>query len=376
VKAKAPEAALVLFAFACLSLLATFPLVLHLGRALPGDLGDPLFTSWLLGWDADRLRHGLHAFWDAPILFPSRNTVAFSEHMLGIAVPIAPIIWLTGNPILGYDVAFLPHLCDRGIGDVPAGSRAHGRSRRGVPCRPGVRLLADPRSARLASPGARMGMDADRAVGACTAIWRSARGSRSPCVVAAFTTQAFSNGYFLYYLAIVSAVVVIVELIARPGPTSDCVRMLGALVAAAAVILIAVGAVAVAYLSVRRQYGFLRPYDDWTMFSANVQSYVTVPATVRLWPAWLHGDLLPERQLFPGLVVLVAAAAAFWPGAARRRTALLYGALAAGAFVLSLGPEPSAGSHRLLASGPYLWLVRIVPGMDGLRVPARSASSC
>ena len=107
VRDKAWEAALVLLAFACLALLATWPLVLHLGRALPGDLGDPLFSSWLLGWDADRLRHGLAGFWDAPILFPSRHTVAFSEHMLGIAIPIAPVIWLTGNPILGYDLAFL-----------------------------------------------------------------------------------------------------------------------------------------------------------------------------------------------------------------------------------------------------------------------------
>jgi hypothetical protein len=64
------EAALVVFAFACLSAIATFPLVLHLGRALPGDLGDPLFSSWVLGWDAERLRHGLSGFWDAPILFP------------------------------------------------------------------------------------------------------------------------------------------------------------------------------------------------------------------------------------------------------------------------------------------------------------------
>ena len=80
------EAALVVFAFACLTAIATFPLVLHLGRALPGDLGDPLFTSWVLGWDADRLRHGLSGFWDAPILFPNRQTLAFAEHMAGIAV--------------------------------------------------------------------------------------------------------------------------------------------------------------------------------------------------------------------------------------------------------------------------------------------------
>src|SRR5258705_9237352 len=106
-KAKASEAALVVVAFACLTLVATFPLVLHLGRALPGDLGDPLFSSWLLGWDADRLRHGLSGFWDAPILFPSRHTVAFAEHLLGIAVFVAPVIWVTGNPILAYNLAFL-----------------------------------------------------------------------------------------------------------------------------------------------------------------------------------------------------------------------------------------------------------------------------
>ena len=94
---------------------------------------------------------------------------------------------------------------------------------------------------------------------------------------------------------------------------------------------------------------------------------------MRLWAAWLHGDGFPERQLFPGLVTLICAAAALWPGRARRGTAILYGALAATAFVLSLGPEPAAWSHRLLPSGPYAWLVRIVPGMDGLRVPARLA---
>ena len=63
---------------------------------------------------------------------------------------------------------------------------------------------------------------------------------------------------------------------------------------------------------------------------------------------------------------------ALWPGRrSRGGIAVLYGSLAATAFVLSLGPEPAAWSHRLVSSGPYLWLVRVVPGMDGLRVPAR-----
>ena len=85
----------------------------------------------------------------------------------------------------------------------------------------------------------------------------------------------------------------------------------------------------------------------------------------------LNGDIAPERQLFPGLVTALCAAAALWPGRARRRVAFVYGALAVTAFVLSLGPEPAAWSHRFLPVGPYLWLTRVVPGMDGLRVPAR-----
>jgi hypothetical protein len=189
--------------------------------------------------------------------------------------------------------------------------------------------------------------------------------------VAAFTAQAFSNSYFLYYLSIASAFVVVYELTARTVSTADRVRALGWLAGASAIILICVGTVAWAYVSVRSRYGFRRPYDDWSMFSANLRSYVSAPDNVRLWGTWLHGDEFPERQLFPGLVALIAAAAAIWPGRGRRRAALLYGCLAAAALVLSLGPEPAAWSYRLLPSGPYLWLARLVPGMDGMRVPAR-----
>lgn len=363
------EATLVVVAFICLSLVATYPLVLHLGRALPGDLGDPLFGTWILGWNADRLRHGLSGLWDAPILFPSRHTLAFSEHLLGVAVLVAPVIWITGNPILAYNASFL-------LTFVVAGS--------------GMYLLARELSGRRDAAflaGLAFGFAPMRALHIShiqvlasgwmpIALWGLhrylARRSTAALVVfvAAFTMQALSNGYFLYYLALAAAFVVVYELASRPASSADRMRVLGKLAAAAASILIFLGAVAVAYVSVREQYGVRRPYDDWTIFSADVRSYVSAPPIARLWGGWLNGDAAPERQLFPGLVTAICAAAALWPGV-RRRVALLYGSLAATAFVLSLGPEPAAWSHRFLPVGPYLWLARIVPGMDGLRVPAR-----
>jgi hypothetical protein len=376
VRDTAREAVVIFLVFACLAVLATYPLILHLGRALPGDLGDPLFSSWVLGWDADRLRHGLRGFWDAPILYPSRHTIAFAEHLLGIAGFVAPVIWLTGNPILGYDVAFLLTFIVAGCGMFLLARELTGR--RDAAFLAGLMFAWSPMRALHVShlqvlawgwmPFALWGLHRFFASSAC----RAKRPFVALAVFAgAFTIQAFSNSYFIYYLALASAFVVIYELAVSPAPFAARLRALGWLAAASALILLCVGAVAWAYISVRRQYGFRRPYDDWSTFSANLRSYVSAPDTLRVWGAVLHGDEFPERQLFPGFVTVIAAAAAFWPGQAQRRVAIGYGALGAAALLLSLGPEPAAWSYRLLPSGPYLWLARIVPGMDGMRVAAR-----
>src|SRR5438067_9463079 len=82
-------------------------LVVRATHALPVELRDPLLNAWILAWDAERLRHGLAGLWDMPILYPFHRTLAFTEHLLGIAVFVAPLEWLTGNPVLAYNAAFI-----------------------------------------------------------------------------------------------------------------------------------------------------------------------------------------------------------------------------------------------------------------------------
>ena len=101
------EALAVIGSFTVLTLAMTYPLAREITRGLPGGLGDPLLNTWTLAWDADRLRHGLLGLWDAPIFYPYSTTLAYSEHLLGIAVLTAPVQWLSGNPVLAYNVAFL-----------------------------------------------------------------------------------------------------------------------------------------------------------------------------------------------------------------------------------------------------------------------------
>src|SRR5436190_10855945 len=83
--------------YAAITLVLTWPLARGLTRDLPGDLGDPLFVTWVLSWDVTHLGRG---FWDANIFYPQRLALAYSEHFLPQAMQILPVYALTRNPIL------------------------------------------------------------------------------------------------------------------------------------------------------------------------------------------------------------------------------------------------------------------------------------
>ena len=108
--------AVVIGIYTAATLVMTFPLIQHPTRTLPSDLIDTLLNTWIIGWDADRLRHGLSGVWDAPIFFPYRNALAFSENLFGIAFLVAPIYWVTHNAVLTYNVAFVASFVVAGTG--------------------------------------------------------------------------------------------------------------------------------------------------------------------------------------------------------------------------------------------------------------------
>jgi hypothetical protein len=129
----------------------------------------------------------------------------------------------------------------------------------------------------------------------------------------------------------------------------------------------------------RAETGVARAYSDLINFSADAGSYFVPADIVRVYrwipDRWLPGPQIPERQLFPGLVALLLAVFAFRKRVDRfgTKTIRLYASIGVLGFLLSLGPEPSFFGYRLGAVGPYLAFSRVVPGMNGLRAPARSS---
>src|SRR5262249_51386846 len=81
----------------------TWPLVLHPRTTVAHDLGDPLLVTWILWWSTHTVPLTT-AWWNAPAFHPSTGVFAFSENLLGLAPIAAPIIALTHEPLLAYNV--------------------------------------------------------------------------------------------------------------------------------------------------------------------------------------------------------------------------------------------------------------------------------
>ena len=79
----AAELAAVCAAGVALALIATWPLVLHLGSRISPDLGDPIRTAWQIAWIGHALvNHPLHLF-DSNAFHPQHLSLAFSDSLLG-----------------------------------------------------------------------------------------------------------------------------------------------------------------------------------------------------------------------------------------------------------------------------------------------------
>jgi hypothetical protein len=93
--------------FLVLTLVMTFPMVLHLGTSVR-DRGDPLLNTWIMAWNNRQMTgFNLAGWFDANIYYPNRNTLAYSEHLFPQALIGLPINLLTGNPILAYNFVLL-----------------------------------------------------------------------------------------------------------------------------------------------------------------------------------------------------------------------------------------------------------------------------
>ena len=418
--------------YAVVTVAVTAPLAFVAGSALTRPFDDPILTTWILWWNTQALPLTA-TWWNAPFFFPTPETMAFSELLLGQLPITAPIQWLTHNPVLANNVAVLLSfpLCA-----LAAHALAYELTRR--------------HDAGLLG-GLVFGFSAIRAneighVQMLSYYWlpvvllalhcylRTPRLRWLALFAAASLMQVLCNGYALFQLPILVGLWVLWF----STTTRIAVYVSAALICG----LLPLLPILLEYQNVQSALHLQRSIDDVRRFSADVGSLVSAPAE-----NVLLGRHLTSRQsygLFPGLtlcaclgtaivigwrrraperlvlgtdrivlvVIGITALLAFvsvlvvgpwrvgpltmtrphkpltiailaaviyalrgprWRQVWRTRSVTAFYALAAVAmYVLSFGPEPRVWGARMFYQAPYAWLMAL-PGFHAIRAPNRFA---
>lgn len=365
-----------------LAVVLKWPVAKHLRSVVPEDLGDPLLQTWQLGWGAHALLHDPLHVWDSNTFWPLKETLAFSDSLLGYA-PLGVLFGDGfGNALLRYNTVFLLAYALSFVG-VYALARQLGTSRvaaalAGLGFAYAPWHLAQEGHLQILSAG---GIPLALALLARGhGYGRGARTQRPLLVLAGWAVAAwqvtlgFGLGLqFGYLLGVLALVYGGRWLLARrrgtapsPGP-----RLLLAEAGGAALFLVVAAAFALPYLHVATGHPeSKRTVADLQLFSPPLQGFFVAPADSWLWGARQQGirDALPfqpEMTLSPGNVLVVLAVAGVVAGTWPRRRRFALGAGAVVLLALAMGTRLAGGSYT------YLLLFHHAPGWEGIRTPGR-----
>ena len=372
-------------AYTALTLVLLLPLPLHIASAVPSPLGDQLIVMGFMAWETQVLPSSPTQTFEMPILFPARHALAFSEHLLG-ALPFAwPVIRLTENPVLAYNLILLLsfvlcavfmrllvfELTNHSEASFLAGllyAFTH------------YRLQNLPHLQLLLSFWMPLSL-----LGLIRFAKRPAAGAFALCA-GAYTMQALSCWYYAFYFGLALAFVAACWLYSARKSLKLPPPLITRLAAIAIPMLLLIAWTAKPYLELQQAVPtYKRSLSEMAPLSADPRDWLVASDRSRTLgamtlPVKSQGD---EHALFPGIACLLLLVAAWrrrkQPSSWFERS--LWIVLPA-AFLFSLGPSFHFGggsdtpdpSRDLGFPLPYRLLHLLVPGLSSLRAPARFAA--
>ena len=380
---------------ACYAVITAFfarDLVWNLAGGVAGDQGDPLFVAALLHWNATTIPL-TDGWWQFPIFEPTRDTLAFSEHVLGLSPLATPLHWMTGDAVITYNLVTLLTfpLCGLAMFALAyrltrssAAAFLAGLAFAFAPYRishlPHLQMLAF-----FWAPLAILGLHA---------YIESGRRRWLVLYGAAWMLQGATNGYALVFLSVFVAFWVLWFVVTRGNW-----RALAAIAATTLAAALPLAPIVAKYVSVHGLHGFERDLAEMRFYSADLSAVLCAPPRLTFW-GWLRIGCRPEGELFPGiaaaaacLLVLVRVSSSDSAAGTRSknpvtvigRVMLVVGLTAAavavsvtiaGPWVLALGPlrlsASSIAKPVMLATMTLLLAVALSPG---IRAAARQSST-
>ncbi len=374
------RAALVVAAYAALTLIVSWPFVSysHFGSASYG--GDARLIIWTLAWDNHALLSGLPLF-QSNLFFPAADSLRYNEHLFGVSLFTLPWAAAGASPVLAYNVTWW-------LAWPLNGLAAFMLLRRYVP---------DAFSAFVGSLAFVCSYYVMlHAHGHLHLIWiwplplsmfllerwfDEPRVSRLVLWTGVFLIGALTSWYIAVMILLVNGAAGLTLVLFS---TERCrnneeefqsnalwLRRLVHLSVAAVIVVAALLPFATHYVGLRGMPG------EAAANSATLASYLVPPEHTLLGRWWLAnidrrpGSIWGEQTLFAGWLALgLAIVGAVVIARARNvsRRAWVFVMLVLVGFLLSLGPSPRLLGGSALA--PFAWLTAL-PGFEGLRAPAR-----
>jgi hypothetical protein len=349
--------------FAALTFVMAAPWAWYPASRVLVDNPDTHLYMWTLAWNAHAFVTNPLAIFDANIFHPDRNTLAYSENLIGSAVLAAPIIWLTGDLTLALNLAALVSSVLCGLGAYVL-ARTLGLSAAAGIVAGLVFLFAPTRFFRMSQLHLVAVQWVPFGLAFLHRYFDRGRTRDLRLALACLTAQALTSGHGAVFLTLSMALLAMYELGA--GARVNLVTRMRDVGVTGLLLLVPAALVWLPYRRAEAEVGLRRSLENWTV---TPESFIASPSHVDRWMlSWITDVRVTDTAtayLFPGVLPLVLAALAIVPRAGPRiadSRVWFYAGLAL-VCVLLFTPPPIA-----------LWpLVYWLPGLSFIRVPSRFA---
>jgi hypothetical protein len=408
--------------FAVATAAFTWPLVTQLSNTLP-DWGDPADSAWRIGAIARQLLINPFHLYQTNAFYPLGSNLALDELMTGQGLLAAPVIWLTNNPPLAFNLLLFTSFALSGFAMWLLVRHLTGSSSAGL-----VAGMIFAFSPWHYGQYAHLGLAAQQwMVFALYFLIRFMEATHTNAKVRLFSPrnglylglfclffvlQALVAGYYAFFETILISFYLFYYLIfesgslfrlwqilrqkERPQPFSwgRLGRQLGLIAVAGVLGLALLLPFVLPFRHAQEQFGFRRDLSEVSYWSAAPNSLLrTTPRS------WLYKPVQrgifnlktsSERMLYPGVMAVLLAGIGLFALKKRSKSQLtkralltqlpgmrlrwLFAALALTGLVLSFGPNLNLEAYGQAPTGitlPYKWFYDFLPGFDALRVPQR-----
>ena len=323
--------------FLLLAIVFTWPLALRLSTGT-SDLGDPLLNAWIIDWDLYAATHAPSSIYQAPIFYPGKYPLAYSENLFGIALVAFPFYLAGCSPLFIYNLMFIGGFAFSAYGGYVLARTATGSMRAGLIA--GVLYGFVPfRFDHMPHLQIVFGGWLPLILAALLHYWKRSTWWTAAGFGGALLMNGLTNIHYFLFGTLTAAVTIFVLAFVAPHPALRATlspltrgeglsrvpspRLRGEgqgegwrfwlrLAVAAGLAVALMIPVLWPYKVVSELYKMKRQQDEVFWGSATWTDWLTPP-----WASKTYGDLIPaektapERHLFPGLFVLFLTAVAF-----------------------------------------------------------------